>query len=115
MNSPPLHAIKVATSRGLTGIVMVLGGNVLRLIEGKKEKVWEEYEDVKRNPNLSNIIKLFDHSSTHRYFENYVFMSDIHSILNDFSNPEMEACLEECFNIDSREMRILKDFLKNNR
>ena len=106
---------KQSNANDLSGIAMVLGGNVLRMIEGPHKNVMEEYEKAKRNPNLTSIIKLLDSPSAHRYFETYVFMSDIHASINDYTGEDMENYLEECFSLDTKEMRILKDFIKNNK
>ncbi|MBC8052754.1 MAG: BLUF domain-containing protein [Sphingobacteriaceae bacterium] len=105
---------KQSNSNGLSGMAIVLGGNVLRYVEGNEENVIAEFKQASRNYNITNIIKLFDGSIAHRYFENYLFMSNVHPSLSDFKSPEMKEYLEECLSIDSMPMRIIKDFIKNN-
>ena len=99
--------------------MMFGSGNIMRMLEGKKEDVISKFNYLKSSHIHSDILKLAKKAIPQRFFEDYPldFLPINHPAykeLNDFNEPEVMEYLEECLNIDNPLIKVLKDFLKNN-
>lgn len=106
--------------KNLTGLVLYANGNALTMIEGDKDQVEKEFSLMKSYPAHHHIIKIYDKTIPHRYFENYslgfkvIGNASLKSV-DDFNTDGDKEYWDECLLMnDDPIIKIIKDFIKNN-
>lgn len=54
--------------RGITGVLLYHGGNVLQIIEGGEQPVLELFAKIERDPRHSGVVQIYQESITDRDF-----------------------------------------------
>src|SRR5690349_16823086 len=95
----------------LTGMVILSEMQILRFIEGEQESVYRDLSRAIDGPYFKNLQILFDGTITQRYFSDYSFYNPIHNNLSDFNTSSMKHFLFQCLDVESPEMKIVRNFL----
>ena len=104
--------------KNISGLIVYAEGNVLCYIEGPKDAVTLQYNQVLRDVRHKNLVKLFDHSIPYRYFEEFglafKFKDKVFKELDDFKTEGHTAYIEECLNMNDIVMKCISQFVQNN-
>jgi hypothetical protein len=104
--------------RGITGMLLYLGGNFLQVLEGEREAIEALFDIIERDPRHHRIIRLFTHGITQRDFPDWSmgfrrFTANSVELegFTDFFHPSFEMSSI----VPSRAATLLKMFKDNNR
>lgn len=108
------------SSKNISGILIYAEGNVLCFIEGPKDIVLNQYNQVLRDTRHKNLVKLFSGPILSRYFEDFGLAlkfegNRVFASLDDFNTIERQVYLDECLNMEDKVMKLISDFIKNNK
>lgn len=108
-----------AKAKGITGLVIFASGSILRYVEAEKEIIISQYKLAQKNLQHFNLIKLLQKPIPRRLFPNYpmafISISQSFKVLSDFDALQLKEYLEKCYEIAPTTVRIINDFIKNNK
>jgi hypothetical protein len=65
------HSQKKNRSLGITGILLYFNGCIIQVLEGSEERVKAVYEVIRRDPQHTQVIKLYSDPIEHRSFSDW--------------------------------------------